>query len=368
MNNDAIVAVLPGDGIGPEVVAAACRVLQHVRPDIQLRYGAVGAVPLRTLGSALPPATFDLVKRSAGVLFGSVGGGEFTGAPSDMRPEYAILQLRREFDLFANMRPARMFDELIDTSPVRPEIVRGMDVVLVREATSGLYFSEPKRQEIDASGAESAVDTCRYTTHEIERVARFAFELAVSRRNILTSIDKENVLETSRLWRRVIDRLRHEYPSVRVEHLLADNALMQLMRRPRDFDVVVADNMFGDLISDELGMISGSIGNLPSASLNGATRFGLYEPIGGTAPDIAGFGIANPTAAILCGALLCRYSLDDEASARAIESAVAGAFAEGARTADIAAGRPALGTDAFTDRVIAQLEHTEKTEDRHVAV
>jgi 3-isopropylmalate dehydrogenase len=350
------IAILAGDGIGVEITAAAVRVLSAVRPDLHLANGDVGAGAIRKHGSAFPEATSRLVEASEAVLFGSVGDGHFTGAASDARPEYAILELRRRFDLYANVRPARIYEPLIGASPLKAEIARGMDLVVVREATSGLYFGKPKAQLRSSDGSESAVDTCTYAAAEIERVVRFAFELARKRRFVLTSIDKENVLETSRLWRRIVDRLSPEYGDVRVEHLLADNATMQLMRRPRDFDVIVTDNMFGDLLSDEAAMISGSIGNLPSATLNASTRFGVYEPIGGTAPDIAGKNLANPTASILCAALLCRHSLDDERSATIIERAVEVTFRNGVRTADVSAGGPFVSTEQFTSFVLEALE------------
>lgn len=351
-----MVAVLAGDGVGPEITEAAVAVLEAIRPDIELRRGDVGVVPLERDGSALPEATAALVEQSAAILFGSVGDVRYAGAPSESRPEYAILELRRRFDLYANVRPVRVYDELLDASPLKAEIARGTDLVVVRESTSGLYFASPKQQITLADRTEAAVDTCAYTAAEIERVVRFSFELARDRRGLLTSIDKENVLETSRLWRRVVDRVAAEYPDVVVEHLLADNATMQLMRRPRDFDVIVADNMFGDLLSDEAAMITGSIGSLPSATLNAGTLFGLYEPIAGTAPDIAGRGIANPTASILCAALLCRHSLGDDVSALLIEAAIVAAFRRGARTADVAAGGPALSTAAFTQAVLDELK------------
>ncbi len=352
------IAVLPGDGIGVEVTAAALAVLQRVRPDLEYVHGDVGVVPLERDGTSYPARTRALCKRSAAILFGAVGDPRYDAAPADKRPEYAILQLRKEFDLFANLRPVATIAGLEDASSLKPELVRGLDLVVVRETTSGLYFG-PKHTAIE-DGVETAVDTLVYRTPEIERVARVAFELARARRGRVTSVDKQNVLETGRLWRRVVIALHAEYPDVELDHLLVDNAAMQLVRDPRRFDVILTENTFGDILSDEAGMLTGSLGNLPSATLGatgeGAGRFGLYEPISGSAPDIAGKGIANPIAAILSAALLARYSLADEPSAARIERAVGSAIAQGARTRDLVRdGAAALGTQAFTEVVLAGL-------------
>jgi 3-isopropylmalate dehydrogenase len=277
-----------------------------------------------------------------------------------MRPEYAILQLRKHFDLFANLRPVKMIAGLEDASSLKPEYVLGLDLVVVRETTSGLYFGTPKYCRLE-QGVETAVDTLVYRAPEIDRVARIAFELARTRRNRVTSVDKLNVLESGRLWRRIVTALHEsDYPDVELDHLLVDNAAMQLIREPKRFDVLLTENTFGDILSDEAGMLTGSLGNLPSATLgasaNADGRFGLYEPISGTAPDIAGKNIANPVAAILSAALLCRYTLGDEESAARIEAAVAKTIASGARTRDIARGSDvALGTIAFGERVLAAL-------------
>jgi 3-isopropylmalate dehydrogenase len=352
------IAVLPGDGIGLEVTAAALSVLQRVRPDLEYGHGDVGVVPLERDGTSYPPQTRALCQRSAAILFGAVGDPRYDAAPAGKRPEYAILQLRKEFDLFANLRPVATIAGLEDASSLKPELVRGLDLVVVRETTSGLYFG-PKHTAIE-DGVETAVDTLVYRVPEIERVARVAFELARARRGRVTSVDKQNVLETGRLWRRVVSALHGEYPDVDLDHLLVDNAAMQLVRDPRRFDVILTENTFGDILSDEAGMLTGSLGNLPSATLGaaveGAGRFGLYEPISGSAPDIAGKGVANPIAAILSAALLCRYSLADEPSAARIERAVGSAIAQGARTRDIARdATTALGTHAFTEVVLAAL-------------
>jgi len=353
------IAVLPGDGIGAEVTAAALRVLQTVRPDCEYVHGDVGAVALEREGTAYPALTQALCERSSAILFGAVGHPKYDAAPAGKRPEFAILALRKQFDLFANLRFVRMFAGLEDASSLKPDYVRGLDLVVVRETTSGLYFGQPKHTTVE-NGVEVAVDTLVYRTPEIERIARVAFELARARRNHVTSIDKQNVLETGRLWRRTVSALHDaEYPDVELDHLLVDNAAMQLVREPKRFDVMLTENTFGDILSDQAGMLTGSIGNLPSATLgtreHGARRFGLYEPISGSAPDIAGRGIANPVAAMLSAALLCRYSLADDASAARIEGAVAHAFASGARTRDLASAGAPLSTDAFAERVLAAL-------------
>jgi len=354
------IAVLPGDGIGPEVTRAAVQILHAVRPDVECVEASVGGEALRAGRDALPEDALALCSESAAILFGAVGLPEYEGRPLRERPEYALFVLRRDFELFANLRPVRVFAGLENASSLLPELVRGLDLVVVRELTGGIYFGTPKEQRVGEDGVEEAVDTMIYRAPEIERVARIAFELARKRRGLVTSIDKQNILETSRLWRRVVERAAQDYPDVRLEHLLVDNAAMQLVRRPGDFDVLVTENMFGDILSDEAAMLTGSIGNLPSASLGTRTtpfgRFGLYEPISGTAPDIAGQGIANPTAAILSAAMLLRHSLSDEGGAARIEQAVEAAFAQGARTRDVApGGNGFLDTQRFTDAVLAQL-------------
>jgi 3-isopropylmalate dehydrogenase len=353
------VAVLAGDGIGVEVTAAALRVLQTVRPDLAIERGDVGAAAFDVHGTPLPASTIALCERSVAILFGAVGDARFDGFPAAQRPESAILGLRKHFDLFANLRPVRMMPGLEASSTLRPEFVRGLDLLVVRETTSGLYFGEPKTTYVEG-GVETAVDTLLYRAPEIERVARVAFEAARRRRGRLTSVDKQNVLETGRLWRRVVGAVAAGYPDVVLDHLLVDTAAMQLVREPLRFDVIVTENTFGDILSDQAAMLTGSLGNLPSATLGTKTtaagQFGLYEPISGTAPDIAGRGIANPIAAILSAALLCRHSLADEAAAARIEGAVDAAIAAGARTRDLVPeGTPSLGTEAFTDRVLASL-------------
>lgn len=354
------IAVLPGDGIGPEVTRAAVRVLHTVRPDLECVETPVGAAAMESGLSALPDDARALCERSAGILFGSVGLPQYDGKPLAERPEYALYVLRRDYELYANIRPVRVFPGLEDASSLLPQLVEGLDLVVIRELTGGIYFGKPKEQRTGADGVEEAVDTMIYRAPEIERIARVAFDLARKRRKHVTSVDKENILETSRLWRRVVDRVAAEYPDVRLEHLLVDNAAMQLVRRPAEFDVLVTENMFGDILSDEAAILTGSIGNLPSASLGTRMtdygQFGLYEPIGGTAPDIAGQGVANPTAAILSAAMLLRHSLRDDSAAARIEKAVEAAFAGGARTRELArGGKKSLYTQQFTDMVMAQL-------------
>lgn len=354
------IAVLPGDGIGPEVTSAAVRVLRTVRPDAECVESQVGASALRAGLPALPDDARALCERSAGILFGAVGLPEYDGKPLPERPEYALFLLRRDFELYANVRPVRVFPGLEEASSLLPQLVKGLDLVVIRELTGGIYFGKPKEQRTGADGVEEAVDTMIYRAPEIERIARVAFELARKRRRHVTSIDKQNILETSRLWRRVVERVAGDYPDVRLEHLLVDNAAMQLVRRPAEFDVLVTENMFGDILSDEAAILTGSIGNLPSASLGTrmteSGQFGLYEPISGSAPDIAGQSVANPTAAILSAAMLLRHSLQDDAGAARIERAVEGAFAAGARTRELAgSGHEVLHTHQFADAVIAQL-------------
>ncbi|MBV8491569.1 MAG: 3-isopropylmalate dehydrogenase [Candidatus Eremiobacteraeota bacterium] len=353
------IAVLPGDGVGPEVMRAAASVLQRVRPDVECVEALVGGAALSKGLPALPDETRALCERSEAILFGSVGLPEYEGKPLAQRPEYALFLLRRDFELYANLRPVRVFPGLEDASTLKPELVRGLDLMVVRELTGGIYFGKPKEQRV-VDGMEEAVDTMHYKASEVDRIARVAFELARGRRKRLTSVDKQNILETSRLWRRVVDRVAVEYPDVTLDHLLVDNAAMQLVRRPGEFDVIVTENMFGDILSDEAAILTGSIGTLPSASLGtrrvqGGT-FGLYEPIAGTAPDIAGRGIANPTAGILSAAMLLRHSLGDEKGAARIENAVEKAYAAGARTAELVArGASAFSTQGFADAVIERL-------------
>jgi 3-isopropylmalate dehydrogenase len=349
------IAVLPGDGIGPEVTAAAMRVLDAAHPGLTFVEARVGASAIEAVGEPLPAETLRVCSESAAILFGAVGGPGYDHLAPDQRPEAAILGLRKLFKLFANVRPARVFPGMETRSPLRTELVDGMDLVFVRELTGGLYFGQ--KTLTHEHGHEVARDTLVYVDDEIERVARFAFSLARMRRKRLTSVDKNNVLISSQLWRRVVIDVAGDYPDVTLEHMLVDNAAMQLVRDPRAFDVIVTENMFGDILSDEAAMITGTIGTASSAALGGApdaNGFGLYEPISGTAPDIAGKNIANPIGSILSAAMLARYSLGNEAAAAAIERAVAETLVNGPRTRDLD-GASGVSTDALADAIVARL-------------
>jgi len=336
------IALLPGDGIGPEVTHEAVLCLERCarRHGHEFRFeeAPVGAAAMDATGMPLPPATLALAKGADAILFGAIGAPRYSDPSLRVRPEQGILQLRHELGLYANLRPIVCHPAVADASPLRPELLAGVDILVIRELTGGIYFGEKTRS------ATEATDLCRYTALEIERIARLGGRLARARRRRLTSVDKANVLETSRLWREVASRvLAAEFPDVTVDHLYVDAAAMHLLRRPTDFDVIITENMFGDILTDEASMLPGSLGLCASASL-GATTRGLFEPIHGSAPDIAGQGIANPYAAILSGALLLRHSLGLEAEAREIEAAVSGALTAGVRTADL---RP-LGPPAST--------------------
>jgi len=351
------IAVLPGDGIGPEVTAAAVHVLRAAIPSCTFDEAPVGAAAIASHGTPLPAETLELARASDAILFGAVGGPGFEDLAPDKRPEAAILGLRKAFGLYANVRPSFAFAGLESRSPLRAELVRGMDLVIVRELTGGLYFG-PKSLERE-DGVLTARDELVYRDFEIERIVRFAFALARTRRRSVTSVDKSNVLISSQLWRRIATDVAREFPDVALEHMLVDNAAMQLVRDPRAFDVIVMENMFGDILSDEAAMITGTIGTAPSASLGAdphARGFGLYEPISGTAPDIAGRGIANPAAAILSAALLARFSLGDDDAAQRIETAVAQTLERGPRTPDLDDAPRAISTAAFAEAVLARLQ------------
>ncbi len=350
------IAVLAGDGIGPEVTAAAVSVLRAALPSCTFIDAPVGAAAIASHGTPLPGETLAVARASDAILFGAVGGPGFDDVAPEKRPEAALLALRKTFGLYANVRPARAFAGLEHRSPLRDELVRGMDCVIVRELTGGLYFGA-KSLERDATGALTATDTLVYRDFEIERIARFAFELARTRRRHVTSVDKANVLVSSQLWRRIVTDVARDFPDVALAHVLIDNAAMQLVRDPRAFDVIVTENMFGDILSDEAAMITGTIGTAPSASLGAgphARGFGLYEPISGTAPDIAGRGIANPAAAILSAAMLARFALGEGDVANRIEHAVAATLADGVSTADLTED-VAVSTTAFAGAVAARL-------------
>lgn len=348
------IAVLAGDGIGPEVMQQALKVLDAVSSKfgfaIQTEAALVGGAAIDAHGEALPAATLALCQRSDAILFGSVGGPKWTQLPPAQQPERAsLLPLRKTFDLFCNLRPGKIYPAFADLSPLHPRTSsQGMDILCVRELTGGIYFGEKGRSDT------AAFDTQTYSVAEIERIARVAFDAASKRNHKVTSIDKANVLATSVLWREVVERIAKEYPTVTLEHMYIDNAAMQLIRAPKHFDVLLCDNLFGDILSDELAAIAGSLGLLPSASLNGS-NFGLYEPAGGSAPDIAGLGIANPVAQILSAALLLRFSCGEEAAARAIEAAVEQTLADGIVTRDI---NPAsqYGTAAVGAAIVAAIQ------------
>jgi 3-isopropylmalate dehydrogenase len=346
-------AVLPGDGIGPEVIAEGVRCLEAVARlfghEFELSPLPFGGAAIDAHDDPLPAATLRACLAADAVLLGAIGGPKWSAPQARLRPEAGLLRLRKELGTFANLRPVRVHPALVDASTLRAEVVSGVDLLFVRELTGGIYFGEKRRD------AASATDVCSYTVEEIERIVRVAAALAVARRGRLTSIDKSNVLETSRLWREVTTRVvGAEFPGVQLEHMLVDAAAMHLIRAPRDFDVLVTENMFGDILTDEASMLAGSLGLLPSASL-GAGRRGIYEPIHGSAPDIAGRGLANPYGTILSAALLLRHSLGLDAEAAALEQAVAEALAQGQRTADLAPKAHALSTRAAGDAVLSRL-------------
>ncbi len=352
----ALIAVLPGDGIGTEVTAQAVRGLRSVAAifghDFTFQEALLGGAAIDATGEPLPAATLDLCTRADAILMGAVGGPKWSQVDAKVRPELGLLQLRKALGLFANLRPVVPHPAVLDASPIKAELLHGVDIMVVRELTGGIYFGDKHRT------ATEAVDVCRYTVEEIERVVRLAGRLARERRGKISSIDKANVLETSRLWRSVVDRLLPaEFPDVSFEHMLVDAAAMHLIRKPRDFDVIVTENMFGDILTDEASMLAGSLGLLPSASLGANARGGLYEPIHGSAPDIAGRGIANPYATLLSAAMLLRYSLQLPTEAAALEAAVSAAIVAGVRPADIAKpGVTGASTLAAGDAVVAALE------------
>jgi 3-isopropylmalate dehydrogenase len=354
------IAVLPGDGIGTEIVAEAVKVLKALELGCDFEFADVGGVAYERHGHPLPPATLALAKEADAVLFGAVGDWKFDTLPRELRPEQAILGLRKSLGLFANFRPAICYEQLTAASSLKPELVAGLDILIVRELTGDIYFGQPRgrRTAVDGHfpGSEEAYDTMRYSRPEIERIAHVAFQAARQRARKVTSVDKANVLETFQFWKDVVSEVqRAHYPDVELEHMYVDNAAMQLVKAPKKFDVVVTGNMFGDILSDEAAMLTGSIGMRPSASLN-ERRQGLYEPSHGSAPDIAGKGVANPLATILSAAMMLRYSLDEAASADRIEAAVKSVLAAGLRTPDIwSEGTNKVGTVQMGDAVVAAL-------------
>ena len=353
------IAVLPGDGIGQEVTPEAVRVLKSVArragATFEFEEALVGGAAIDATGGPLPPRTLDLCRASHAILFGAVGGPKWENVAHEKRPERGLLAIRKELDLYANLRPAKCFPMLVDASPLKRSVVEGTDLMVVRELTGGLYYGEPRGVEHFADGGARAVNTMAYTSREIERVARVGFEVARKRRKRLASVDKNNVLVVSQLWREVVTRMAREFPDVTLEHVLVDNAAMALVQRPTQFDTIVTENTFGDILSDEAAILAGSMGMLPSASLGG--RVGLYEPVHGTAPDIAGRGVANPIAAILSAAMLLRYSLDMGDAADRVERAVLRVLEQGHRTGDIAqGGEKVIGTREMGDHIVRELE------------
>jgi 3-isopropylmalate dehydrogenase len=355
------IAFLPGDGIGQEVTPEARRALEVVGKatgaSFEFELGLVGGSAIDATGGPLPDAALRLCQQADAILFGSVGGPKWDNLPQEVRPERGLLRIRKELDLFANLRPAKCFPMLVDASPLKRSVVEGTDLMVIRELTAGLYFGEPRGRETLPDGGERATNTMSYTTREIERVVRAAFDVAMKRKKRLASVDKSNVLIVSQLWRDTVNRLAKEYPQVQVEHVLVDNCAMALIHKPTHFDTLVTENTFGDILSDEAAILAGSMGMLPSASLGG--KVGLYEPVHGTAPDIAGKGIANPIAAILSAAMLLRYSLDRGSDADRVEGAVLRVLEQGHRTADIrGTADKALGTQQMGDLICRQIERS----------
>ncbi|MDH0199394.1 MULTISPECIES: 3-isopropylmalate dehydrogenase [Comamonas] len=353
------IAVLPGDGIGPEIVAEAVKVLNALDLDIEMESAPVGGAAYEAAGHPLPPATLKLAQEADAILFGAVGDWKYDTLDRPLRPEQAILGLRKALGLFANFRPAICYKELTHASSLKPELVAGLDILIIRELTGDIYFGQPRGRRVATDGhfpgTEEAFDTMRYSRPEIERIAHVAFQAAQKRGKKVTSVDKANVLETFQLWKDVVTEVAKQYPDVALDHMYVDNAAMQLVKEPKRFDVVVTGNMFGDILSDEASMLTGSIGMLPSASLNDKKQ-GLYEPSHGSAPDIAGKGIANPLATILSAAMMLRFSLGQEAAAQKIEAAVQKVLANGLRTADIySEGTTRVSTREMGDAVVAAL-------------
>ena len=354
------IAILPGDGIGTEIVAQALRVLECLDLRFETEQALVGGAAYEAHGHPLPESTLALAKAADAVLFGAVGAWKYDALERALRPEQAILGLRKNLGLFANFRPAICYEELTHASSLKPELVAGLDILLIRELTGDIYFGQPRGRRASPdgvfAGAEEAFDTMRYTRPEIERIAHVAFQAARKRGKRLTSVDKANVLETFQFWKDVVTEVHAQYPDVKLDHMYVDNAAMQLVKAPKAFDVIVTGNMFGDILSDEAAMLTGSIGMLPSASLNAEGK-GLYEPSHGSAPDIAGKGVANPLATILSAAMMLRFSLGQDAAAERIQAAVKGVLAQGLRTADIySAGTTRVGTKEMGDAVVARLK------------
>jgi 3-isopropylmalate dehydrogenase len=354
------IAILPGDGIGPEVIAEAVKVLERLRSAfgvrLELQSAPVGGAAYDAHKHPLPEPTLQLVKQADAVLLGAVGGSRWDSLPRELRPEKGLLTIRAELKLFANLRPAMLFPQLASAAALKPEAISGLDLLIVRELTGDIYFGKPRGIRQLENGERQGYDTMLYAEHEVERVARVAFEAARKRRKQVCSVDKANVLETSGLWREVVIRVAKEYPDVALSHMYVDNAAMQLVRAPKQFDVMLTGNMFGDILSDEASMLTGSIGMLPSASLDAHNK-GMYEPIHGSAPDIAGRRLANPLAMILSAAMMFRYSFNELALADRIERAVVTVLDQGLRTSDIhTAGTKKVNTAEMGDAVVKALE------------
>ena len=352
------IAVLAGDGIGPEIVGQGLKVLRALMRDglkLEIEEAPFGGAGFDAHGDPLPEPTLKLAREADAVLCGAVGGPKYDALPRPQRPEQGILRIRKELALFANLRPALLYPELVGASTLKPEVVSGLDIMIIRELTGDIYFGEPRGRRTNAAGEREGFDTMHYSESEIRRIAEVGFATARKRNRKLCSVDKENVLETSRLWREIVTDLGKRYPDVSLSHMYVDNAAMQLVRAPKQFDVIVTGNMFGDILSDAASMLTGSIGMLPSASLD-ANQKGLYEPIHGSAPDIAGKNVANPLATILSSAMLLRYTLNKDEWAYRIEAAVKKVLAEGYRTADIyETGMRKVGTEEMGDAVVAAL-------------
>ncbi|MBU0830269.1 MAG: 3-isopropylmalate dehydrogenase [Gammaproteobacteria bacterium] len=353
------IAVLPGDGIGTEIVSEAVKVLEALELPFEMESALVGGVAYDAHGHPLPESTLKLAKEADAILFGAVGDWKYDTLDRPLRPEQAILGLRKNLGLFANFRPAICYEQLVGASSLKPELIAGLDILIIRELTGDIYFGQPRgrRTAVDGHfpGTEEAFDTMRYSRPEIERIAHVAFQAARKRNKKVTSVDKANVLETFQFWKDVVTDVHKEYPDVELQHMYVDNAAMQLVKAPKAFDVVVTGNMFGDILSDEASMLTGSIGMLPSASLNSSNQ-GLYEPSHGSAPDIAGKGVANPLATILSAAMMLRFSLNQEAAAQRIEAAVQKVLAQGLRTPDIySEGTTKVGTAQMGDAVVKAL-------------
>ncbi|MBI3902035.1 MAG: 3-isopropylmalate dehydrogenase [Nitrosomonadales bacterium] len=352
------IAVLPGDGIGTEIVAQATKVLETLRSDgmkIEMEYAPIGGAGYEAAGDPLPDATLKLAKEADAVLLGAVGDWKYDKLERNLRPERGLLRIRKELNLFANLRPALLYPELAGASTLKPEVVSGLDIMIVRELTGDVYFGQPRGISTLPNGEREGVNTMRYSESEIRRIGHVAFRIAMKRNKKVCSVDKANVLETTELWRQVMIETAREYPEIELSHMYVDNAAMQLVRAPKQFDVMVTGNIFGDILSDEASMLTGSIGMLPSASLDQNNK-GMYEPSHGSAPDIAGKDVANPLATILSVAMMLRYTFNDETGAIRIENAVKKALAQGYRTADIYTdGCNKVGCNAMGDAVVAAL-------------